>query len=162
MVLKKSHLWDIVDWPWMENDAAFYSVSTEERWEFPWENIYVYDENGNLVLSLEDENEPQYFFALYERFLILDSGTSASQREMLVYEIPSWKVVYRTEYYPWKSGLQIGDGLIEYYKKVNENEFASLPECDNEYDNGYIEKYWYDIWSDMDADLWDVQCAYFE
>jgi hypothetical protein len=42
-----------------------------------------------LVLSLEDKNQPQYLFALYENYLVLDSGTSASQREMLVYNIPS-------------------------------------------------------------------------
>jgi hypothetical protein len=49
----------------------------------------VYDDNGNLVLSLKDKNQPQYLFALYENYLILDSGTSASQRDILVYDILS-------------------------------------------------------------------------
>ena len=53
MVLKKSHFWDIVDWPWMENGAAFYGVDTEEILEFPWESIYFYDENGNLLYISE-------------------------------------------------------------------------------------------------------------
>jgi hypothetical protein len=47
----------------------------------------VYDKDGNLVLSLDDKNQPQYLFTLYENYLVLDSGTSASQREILVYNI---------------------------------------------------------------------------
>jgi hypothetical protein len=60
----------------------------------------VYDDNGNLVLSLEDKDQPQYLLALYENYLVLDSGTSASQREMLVYDIKSGNKIFETDYFP--------------------------------------------------------------
>lgn len=93
IVFKKNNMWDIMDWPWMVNENLSYNVETGERWEFPWEDIYVYDDNENLVLSLEDKSQPQYLFALYENYLLLDSGTSALHREMLVYDISLWKLI---------------------------------------------------------------------
>ena len=162
--------WDIMDWPWMineplmVNEVSSYRVETKQRWELPWEDIYVYDDNGNLVLSLKDKNQPQYLFALYENYLILDSGTSASQRDILVYDILSWKVIYKTDYYPWENGLLLNDNNISFYKEIPESLLGEykLPNCKNEYDNGYIENYGYTIWEDQANDLWDIQCAYFE
>lgn len=152
-----------MDWPWMVNEVSSYSVDVKERWGFPWEDVYVYDEMGNLVLSLIDENQPQYLFALYENYIILDSWTSASRREMLVYDIPLERLIYRTDYYPWENGLVLDDNNITFYKEVKESEIGwSLPQCVSEYDNGYIEKYWYTIWEDQSNDLGDIQCAYFE
>jgi len=155
---------DIMDWPWMVNEVSSYSIKTRERWEFPWEDIYVYDDNENLVLSLEDKNQPQYLFALYENYLVLDSGTSASQREMLVYYITSWKVIYKTDYYPWENWLVLNGDSITFYKAIDQSLYweYTLPNCENEYDNGYIESYWYTIWEDQANDLGDIQCAYFE
>ena len=155
-------MWDIMDWPWMVNEVSSYSVNTQERWEFPWEDIYVYDDNGNLVLSLEDKDQPQYFFALYENYLILDSGTSASQREMLVYDIKSGNKIFETDYFPWEDWLVLEGNNITFYKKIDESAYWELPDCQNEYDNGYIGSYWYTIWEDQVNDLGDIQCAYFE
>jgi len=155
-------MWDIMDWPWMVNEVSSYSVNTQERWEFPWEDIYVYDDNGNLVLSLEDKDQPQYFFALYENYLILDSGTSASQREMLVYDIKSGNKIFETDYFPWEDWLVLEGNNINFYKKIDESAYWELPDCQNEYDNGYIGSYWYIIWEDQANDLGDIQCAYFE
>jgi len=155
-------MWDIMDWPWMVNEVSSYSVNTQERWEFPWEDIYVYDDNGNLVLSLEDKDQPQYLFALYENYLILDSGTSASQREMLVYDIKSGNKIFETDYFPWEDWLVLEGNNITFYKKIDESAYWELPDCQNEYDNGYIGSYWYTIWEDQVNDLGDIQCAYFE
>jgi len=154
----------IMDWTWMVNESSSYSIDVKERWEFPWEDIYVYDDNGKLVLSLEDKNQPQYLFALYENYLVLDSGTSASQREMLVYNIPSWKVIYKTDYYPWENWLVLNDNNITFYKEIDQSLYweYTLPSCESEYDNGYIESYGYTIWEDQANDLGDIQCAYFE
>lgn len=153
-----------MDWPWMVNEVSSYSVNTQERWEYPWEDIYVYDENGNLVLSLEDKNQPQYLFALYENYIILDSGTSASSREMLVYDIPTGDLVYKTDYFPWEYWLILDGNNIEFYKRIPGSLLTSynLPKCQSEYDNAYIENYGYAIWEDQANDLGDIQCAYFE
>lgn len=148
----------------VENEVSSYSVQTSIRDSMPWEDIYVYDNNDNLALSLDDENQPQYLFALYENFLILDSGTSASQREMLVYDIPSGRVVYKTDYYPWENWLVLNDNNIEFYKEIDKSVYweYTLPKCENEYDNGYIENYGYTIGEDQANDLGDIQCAYLE
>ena len=153
-----------MDWPWMVNDVSTYSVDTKERWELPWEDVYVYDNNGKLVLNLEDKDQPQYLFALYKNYLVLDSWTSASQREMLVYDIPSWKVTYKTDYYPWENWLVLNDNNITFYKAIDQSLYweHTLPNCENKYDNGYIESYEYTIWEDQANDLGDIQCAYFE
>ena len=139
-------------------------MNTKERLESIWEDIFVYDKDGNLVLSLDDKNQPQYLFTLYENYLVLDSGTSASQREILVYNILSWKVIYRTDYYPWENWLVVNDDNITFYKRIPESFLwdYELPNCENEYDNGYIENYGYTIWEDQANDLGDIQCAYFE
>ena len=148
----------------MVNEVSSYSVDVKQRWNFPWEDVYVYDDNGSLVLSLEDKNQSQYLFALYERYLVLDSGTSASSREMVVYDIPSWKIIYRTDYYPWENWLVLNDNNITFYKEITKDLYwdYSLPSCESEYDNGYVESYWYVIWEDQANDLGDIQCAYFE
>ena len=153
-----------MDWPWMVNEVSSYSVDVKERWGFPWEDVYVYDEMGNLVLSLIDENQPQYLFALYENYIILDSWTSASQRDMLVYDIKSGKKIFETDYYPWENGLLLNDNIIEFYKRIDDSLLSNytLTECESEYDNGYIENYGYTIWEDQANDLGDIQCAYFE
>lgn len=164
IVFKKNNMWDIMDWPWMVNDFSSYSVETKERWEFPWENIYLYDKNWNLVLSLEDKNQPQYLFALYENFVILDRGTGASQREMVVYDIKSGNKIFESDYYPWENWLILNDNNITFYKKIDESLYweYTLPNCENEYDNGYIENYEYTIWENQAEDSGNIQCAYFE
>ena len=148
----------------MVNEVSSYSVKVQERWDMVGEDIFVYDDSGKLSLSLQDQNQPQYLFALYDNYIILDSGTSASNREMLVYNIPSGKVIFKTDYYPWENWLVLNDNIITYYKQIPDSLLwdYKLPECETEYDNGYIEKYGYTIWKNMDADLWDLQCAYFE
>jgi len=153
-----------MDWPWMVNEVSSYSVKVQERWDMVGEDIFVYDDSGKLSLSLQDQNQPQYLFALYDNYIILDSGTSASNREMLVYNIPSGKVIFKTDYYPWENWLVLNDNIITYYKQIPDSLLwdYKLPECETEYDNGYIEKYGYTIWENMDADLWDLQCAYFD
>lgn len=186
LVLKRDNVWDVMDgpwmvnepyydmnqengewdnmWQWMVNEFSSYSVKTRERWEFPWEDIYVYDDNGDLVFSLEDNNQPQYLFALYENFIVLDSWTSASQRDMLVYDIKYGNKIFQTDYFPWENGLVLNDKEITFYKKIDDSLLweYTLPECKSEYDNGYIENYGYTIWEDQANDLGDIQCAYFE
>lgn len=160
----KDNNWDIMDWPWMVNEVSSYSIKISPRDSMPWEDIYVYDEKNNLALSLNNEDQPQYFYVLYGDFIVLDSGTSASQREMLVYNIPSKKLIYKTDYYPWEKGLILNDNIVTFYKKINDSELSNytLPQCENEYDNGYIEKYWYTIWEKQANNLGNIQCAYFE
>ena len=158
----RNNKWNVLDWPWMINELSNnYSVDTQMRWDNIWEDIFVYDNDGNLIFSLVN-GEPQYLVDLFDNYLVIDSWTSASQRSMIVYNVETKNKIFETDYYPWEEWLVIWEWNIEYYKKVNESEFASLPECENEYDNWYVERYWYDIWLDMDADLWDVRCAYFE
>ena len=148
----------------VENEVLSYSVKTSPRSSMPGEDIYIYDSSDNLVLSLNDENQPQYLFALYENFVILDSWTSASQRDMLVYDIKSGNKIFRTDYFPWENGLVLNDNEITFYKKIDNSllwEYI-LPKCENVNDNGYIENYGYTIWEDQANDLGDIQCAYFE
>jgi len=161
---KDEKWWDIMNGSKMGNEVSSYSVSIQERWEFPWEDIYVYDNNDKLVLSLEDKNQPQYFYVLYWDFIVLDSGTSVSMREMLVYNIPSGNKIFQTDYFPWNNGLVLKGNEIKFYKKIDDSLLwnYTLPDCENEYDNGYIESYGYTIWEDQVNDLGDIQCAYFE
>ena len=151
-----------VDKLWIFNVS--YSVETSPRGSMVWDDIYVYDSNGNLVLSLDDKSQPQYLFTLYENYLVLDSGTSASQREMLVYDVKSGKKVFEIDYYPWENGLVLNDNEITFYKKIEDSLLSdyTLPRCENEYDNGYVENYGYTIWEDQANDLGNIQCAYFE
>jgi hypothetical protein len=60
--------------------------------------------------------------------------------------------------------LVLNDNAVEFYKKIDDSHLwdYTLPQCEDEYANGYIEKYGYTIWDDMDSDLGDIQCAYFE
>ena len=148
----------------MVNEVSSYKVDVKSRWDAVWEDIFVYDEDNNLVLSLEDKNQPQYLFVLYGRYLVLDSGTSASQRDMLVYDIPSGNVIYKTDYYPWENWLVLDDDNITFYKAIDQSLYwgYTLPNCENGYYNGYIENYGYKIWGDQAKGLWDIQCAYFE
>lgn len=164
IVFKKDNSWNVMDWPWMVNEVSSYSVNAKQRPDFPWEDIYVYDGNWNLVFSLENNEQPQYLLKLYEKYLILDSGTSASQREMLVYDVSLGKLIYKTDYYPWEDWLVMNDNNITFYKKIDESLYwdYTLPNCQNEYDNGYIENYGYTIWEDQANDLGGIQCAYFE
>ena len=154
----------IIDWPRMVNDVSSYSVWTSMRNSMPWEDIYIYDENNKLVLSLDDKNQPQYLYVLYENYIVLDSWTSASQRDILVYDIPTWNKIFQTNYFPWEKWLTLNGNEITFYKKTDDSLLwnYTLPQCENEYDNGYIEKYGYTIWEDQANDLWDIQCAYFE
>ena len=153
-----------MDWSWMVNDVSSYKVVTHSRWDVVGEDIFIYDEDDNLVLSLDDENNPQYLFALYENYVVLDSGTSASKRDMLVYDVKLGNKIFETDYYPWENGLVLNDNNITFYKEIPESlwEDYTLPNCENEYDNGYVENYGYTIWEDQANDLWELQCAYFE
>ena len=58
----------------------------------------------------------------------------------------------------------LNDNSVVYYKEIAQSSYwdFSLPKCNTEYENGYVEKYGYTIWDDMDADLGGIQCAYFE
>ncbi len=153
-----------VDKLWISNTNLSYFVKTSPRGSMVWEDIYVYDSNDNLVLPLDDQNQPQYLFTLYEHYLVLDSGTSASSREMLVYDVKSGNKVFETDYYPWESWLVLNDGIITFYKEIPESKLwdYTLPNCENEYDNGYVETYGYTIWGDQANNLGDIQCVYFE
>lgn len=165
LVFRKSEkVWEVMDGEWMVNETSSYSVDVKERSGYPWEDIYVYNSYWNLVFSLENNDEPQYLFALYDKYLVLDSWTSASQRGLLVYDIENASKVFETDYYPWEYWLVLNDNVVTFYKKIDDSMLLNytLPQCKNEYDNGYIEKYGYTLWEDKDDDLWDVQCAYFE
>ena len=165
LVFRKSEkAWEVMDGEWMVNETSSYSVDVKERNEYPWEDIYVYNSYGNLVFSLENNDEPQYLFALYDKYLVLDSWTSASQRGLLVYDIENASKVFETDYYPWENWLVLNDNNITFYKEITKDLYwdYSLPSCQTEYDNGYIENYWYTIWEDQANDLGDIQCAYFE
>lgn len=148
----------------LKSEISPYKVNTKDRWDMVWEDIFVYDSNDNLVFSLDDKNQPQYLFTLYENYLILDSWTSATQREIVVYDIKTKSEIFRTNYYPLEDGLVLNDNVVEFYKKIEDSHLwdYTLPQCQNEYDNWYVEKYWYTIWDDVDSDLWDIQCVYFE
>ena len=148
----------------LESEVSPYKVNTKDRWDMLWEDIFVYDSNNDLVFSLDDKNQPQYLFTLYKDYLILDSWTSASQREILVYDIKSKNRIFRTDYYPWELGLVLNDNVVEFYKKIDDSQLwdYTLPQCEDEYSNGYVEKYGYTIWDNLDSDLGDIQCAYFE
>ena len=56
----------------MTNEVSSYSVDVQERLNAVGEDIFVYNDSGNLILSLQDQEQPQYLFALYDNYLILD------------------------------------------------------------------------------------------
>lgn len=142
-----------------------YTIKTGDRWENVWEDIFVYDENDNLVLSLVDEEEPQYYFSLLWNYLVLDNWTSASQRLIQVYDIANGTKIFESDYYPWEDGLTQEWNTIRFFQRIdnaNLQDYTIWVICENEYDNGYIELYWYELWKDSATSLWTIKCAYFE
>ena len=154
----------LVDEELLENEFSSYKVDTKNRLDALWEDVFIYNSDGDLVLSLVDKDQPQYLFALYDNYLLLDSWTSASQRDLIVYDIKLGNKIFVTTYYPWEDGLVLSGDSVVYYKEIDQSSYwdYSLPQCNTEYENWYVEKYGYTIWNDMDADLGDIQCAYFE
>ena len=145
-------------------ETVVYTVQTWDRWEKVWEDIRVYDENGDEVLSLVDNDEAQYFFATKWKYLILDNGTSASQRLIQIYDISKSEKVFETDYYPWETDIMLEWNTVKYYQRIDNSKLSTYPElaiCENEYDNGYIELYWYELWKKATS-LWTIKCAYFE
>jgi hypothetical protein len=142
-----------------------YTIKTGDRGDNVWEDIFVYDEAENLVLSLTDENEAQYYFSNIGNYLVLDNGTSASQRLIQVYDISKGEKIFETDYYPWGDELEQEWNTIRFFQRIeNENlsKYPTLAICENEYDNGYITTMEYTIWETTAKDLQQVKCAYFE
>lgn len=142
-----------------------YTVKTWDRWDNVWEDIFVYDGDKNLVLSLVDQDEAQYYFAIQWNYIILDNGTSASQRLFQVYDISKGEKVFEADYYPWENSLELDWDIIKFFQRIqNENlsKYPTLAICENEYDNGYITNMEYTIWQKSAKDLQQVKCAYFE
>jgi hypothetical protein len=83
---------------------------------------------------------------------------------MVVYDVKSKNIIFKTDYYPGENWLVLNDNIITFYKEIPETLLwdYTLPNCKNEYDNWYIESYGYIIWEDQANDLWGIQCAYFE
>ena len=166
--------WDttqsVDNWQWQDEmqesieETVVYTVQTWDRWENVWEDIRVYDENWDEVFSLVDNDEAQYFFATKWKYLILDNGTSASQRLIQIYDIQKWEKIFETDYYPWETDIMLEWNTVKYYQKIDNSKLSTYPElaiCENEYDNGYIELYWYELWKKTTS-LWTIKCAYFE
>lgn len=154
---------------WQEQESmketVVYTVQTGDRGENVWEDIRVYDENWDEVLSLVDNDEAQYFFAIRWKYLILDNGTSASQRLIQIYDIQKWEKIFEADYYPWETDIMIEWNTVKYYQRIDNSKLSTYPSlaiCENEYDNGYIELYWYELWKDWSTSLWAIKCAYFE
>jgi len=142
-----------------------YTIKTGDRGDNVWEDIFVYDEADNLVLSLTDDNEAQYYFSNIGNYLVLDNGTSASQRLIQVYDISKGEKIFETDYYPWGDELEQEWNTIRFFQRIeNENlsKYPTLAICENEYDNGYITTMEYTIWETTAKDLQQVKCAYFE
>jgi len=150
----------------VENTVAIkYTVKTGDRWDNVWEDIFVYDEDDNLVLSLVDQDEAQYYFSIQWNYIILDNWTSASQRSIQVYDITKGVIVFETDYYPGENELEQDWNIIRFFQRIeNENlsKYPTLAICENEYDNGYITMMEYTIWQTSAKDLQQVKCAYFE
>ena len=142
-----------------------YTIKTGSRWENVWEDIFVYDEDENIVLSLVDQDEAQYYFAIQWNYVILDNGTSASQRLIQVYDISKGEKVFEADYYPWENGLELDWNIIKFFQRIQNEDLSKYPTlaiCENEYDNGYITSMEYTIWQKSAKDLQQVKCAYFE
>lgn len=158
--------WDIVSVDTEDTIEEFtYTVQTWDRGDMVWENIRVYDENWEEVFSLIDNEEAQYFFAIKWKYLILDNGTSASQRLIQIYDIQKWEKIFETDYYPWEAGIMLEWNTVKYYQWIDNSKLSTYPSlaiCENEYDNGYIELYWYELWKNVATSLWAIKCAYFE
>lgn len=157
--------YEIENWGLIESRDVTYSVKTEAKSSLKWENIFVYDNNWNLVFSLDDESEIYYFFVLYENFLVLDKGADALDSSVVVYDVKSGNLVFETDYYPWETWLVINDDKVEFYKILDESLLSGLllPECDEKkISSGYMEKYLYVVWEASIMETEDVQCMYVE
>jgi len=150
-------------WAWMTY-SSYYVKTFSRNFSIPWEDIYVYDENNNLVLSLDDKEQPQRFYVLFENYLVLDSWTGVNGREVLVYDVKSGDKIFQTDYDLRNNGLIRDFNVVSFYKKVDDSLLSGyvLPQCDSERYNGYVERYEYVIWETQANALWDIQCAYFE
>lgn len=154
---------------WQEQEAieetVVYTVQTGDRWEKVWEDIRVYDESWDEVFSLVDNDEPQYFFATKWKYLILDNGTSASQRLVQVYDISKGTKVFEADYYPWENDLQLEWNIIRFFQRIDNwdlSDYPTLAICENEYDNWYTTTMEYTLWETSAKNLKQVKCAYFE
>jgi len=146
-------------------ETVVYTVQTGDRGENVWEDIRVYDENWDEVFSLVDNDEAQYFFAIQWKYLILDNGTSASQRLLQVYDVQKWEKIFETSYYPWEDGLQLEWSIVRFLQRIDNwdlSDYPTLAICENEYDNGYTTTMEYTLWQTSAKNLKQVRCAYFE
>ena len=161
----------VENWQWQEEiqepteEIVVYTVQTGDRGENVWEDIRVYDESWDEVFSLIDNDEAQYFFDIQWKYLILDNGTSASQRLVQVYDVQKWEKIFETDYYPWEDDLQLEWNIIRFPQRIDNwdlSDYSTLAICENEYDNGYTTTMEYTLWQTSAKNLKQVKCAYFE
>ncbi len=144
-----------------------YRVETGMRVDTPGEDITVYDNKGNKVLSLINE-DPQYVKKLVWDKLIVDIGTSAGSRTMDIYDLATTTKIFTTNYYGGMSNaISIDGNIVTYYYKVwnemdgLETKPMNAPACSELY-NGYVEVRSYNLKTQTMIPSWTLTCAYFE
>lgn len=151
--------------PWISNPT--YTVKTNDRRDVPGQDIYVYDSSWSEVFSLLSQ-DPHYFFQLVDTSLVIDLWTSASQRTVDVYDIPSKTKIFTSLYYPSeKESLLINNTTMQFYYGVwkdsqwTESKPVNAPSCSGQY-NGYVEMRSFNLLSHKIDTTGIFTCAYFE
>ncbi len=69
------------------------------------------------VNNHEIQNEDAfYFFGIHDQYLFIDNGNSTNHRELIVYNLNTYKQVFRAFY---ESELYIKDGFIHYISPID-------------------------------------------
>lgn len=148
-----------------KNITSLYTVKTQQRASTPGEDIFVYNQSWVEVFSLTSE-DPQYFFQLVDTSLIVDLWTSASQRTVDIYDIPSKTKIFSSIYYPSdKKSLLVDNRTLHFLYAINthglNNPPANAPSCEEPY-NGYVEERTFNLIHHTIDTTWVFTCAYFE
>ena len=79
-------------------------------------------EKGDFEIKNEDA---EYFYAITNNFLILDSGTAPDPRIMIIYDLNSQKKVYTDGYF--SENAIVKDNIIDYWSPTTE--IATIKNC---------------------------------
>lgn len=158
---------NVLDGQWMiyeSNDVNIhtYSAEVQSRSGMIGEDINVYDENWDLVFSLVDNDDPQYFFEITWKYLIIDLWTGSLIKNVRIYDVELWKNIFDEEYVFTDWSLELTTSWLLFFKKQDPTLAKELPICENEYDNWYISLYSFDFSTLKVEEEKEKRCLYFE
>lgn len=142
---------------------TIYHIQTWTRTDVPGEDIFVLDNQWSRILSLEDHTIAQYFHLLYDHFLIVDIGTSASKRTFTLYDLVTQQAIFSSTYYPLQdpTSLQLSWSVLTFFYAYDQTPPPTVAPC-TWITNGYVQTRYFDIITQQLTASDIFTCVYFE